>query len=149
MKPSVLVMQQKLNASGRGYDLKEDGIYGPRTAAAYRDYLARMESDVPLVPPAPDKPWYLSRALVGLLASFIAIGANRLGWTLDATQLVQVLVSAVEVGGLALAFWGTVTRRAAIDPTLVARVGGRDVRLPVPAEREIDPEDPRGLFRDS
>ena len=74
--------------------------------------------------------------------------AGRLGWSIDDGQITDLLFKAVELGGLALAAWGTVRRSAPIDPTLVARVGTRDVRLPVRAERTPD-DDPRGAFRDS
>ena len=84
-----------------------------------------------------------------LLASVLAMIAGRFGWSIDDGQITDILLKAVELGGLALAAWGTITRRAPIDPTLVARVGNRDVRLPVPAERPGDSDDPRGVFRDS
>ena len=66
----------------------------------------------------------------------------------DAAVIADILRKAVELGGLALAAWGTVRRSAPIDPTLVARVGTRDLRLPVRTHGAAD-SDPRGVFRDS
>jgi hypothetical protein len=74
--------------------------------------------------------------------------AGRFGWSIDDGQITDLLLKAVELGGLALAAWGTVRRSAPIDPTLVARVGTRDVRLPVRTHGAAD-SDPRGVFRDS
>ena len=144
----ILDLQTRLNELGYG-PLAVDGIYGKQTQAAYHKYLDEIDPDTPTVTPDAPKPWWTSRALLGLLASFLAMVAGRWGWQVDDERLTQLLFEVVQFGGLVLAFWGTVTRRAPIDPTLVARVGDRDVRVPVPAERLGDPEDPRGVFRDS
>ena len=128
--------------------VQADGIWGPITAAAY---AARMAQDAPQSPvalPPVSKPWWQSRAVLGLLASVLAMIAGRFGWSIDDGQITDLLLKAVELGGLALAAWGTVRRSAPIDPTLVARVGTRDVRLPVRSHGAAD-SDPRGVFRDS
>ena len=128
--------------------VQADGIWGPITAAAY---AARMAQDAPqslvALPPV-SKPWWTSRAVLGLLASVLAMIAGRFGWSIDDGQITDLLLKAVELGGLALAAWGTVRRSAPIDPTLVARVGDRAIRLPVRTHRAPD-SDPRGAFRDS
>ena len=129
--------------------VQADGIWGPITAAAYAARMAHEAPHAPVVMPPVSKPWWQSRAVLGLLASVLAMIAGRFGWSIDDGQITDLLLKAVELGGLALAAWGTITRRAPIDPTLVARVGNRDVRLPVPAERPGDSDDPRGVFRDS
>lgn len=156
-RAEVRYLQQQLNASGYGH-LVEDGIYGPKTAAAYARFEARQDlpaidmggERVAVEPPlaTPAKPWWQSRAILGLLASLLAMIAGRLGWSIDDGQITEMLLRAVELGGLALAAWGTIRRSAPIDPTLVARVGARDVRLPVRPDRAAD-GDPRGVFRDS
>ena len=128
--------------------VQADGIWGPITATAY---AARMDHEAPgahvALPPV-SKPWWTSRAVLGLLASVLAMIAGRFGWSIDDGQITEMLLRAVELGGLALAAWGTVRRSAPIDPTLVARVGTRDVRLPVRTHGAAD-SDPRGAFRDS
>lgn len=156
-RAEVRYLQQQLNAAGYGH-LVEDGIYGPKTAAAYARFEARQDlpaidmggERVAVEPPlaTPAKPWWQSRAILGLLASLLAMIAGRLGWSIDDGQITEMLLRAVELGGLALAAWGTVRRSAPIDPTLVARVGTRDVRLPVRSHGAAD-SDPRGDFRDS
>lgn len=128
--------------------VKADGIWGPKTAAAYAARMAQDAPQAPVAMPPVSKPWWQSRAVLGLLASVLAMIAGRFGWSIDDGQITDLLLKAVELGGLALAAWGTVRRSAPIDPTLVARVGTRDVRLPVRTHGAAD-SDPRGAFRDS
>lgn len=145
-RDDVRTLQRNLNDLGYG-PLAVDGIYGPATDAAFRRQT-RENITPEVVYPAVAKPWWTSRAILGLLASVLAMIAGRLGWSIDDGQITEMLLRAVELGGLALAAWGTVRRSAPIDPTLVARVGARDVRLPVRSHGTTD-SDPRGVFRDS
>jgi peptidoglycan hydrolase-like protein with peptidoglycan-binding domain len=153
-RAEVRALQQALNQSGLAYQvlgetLDEDGIYGPATDRVHRAYLDRDQS-IPTVTPPPAKPWWASRAVLGILATVIAAAAGRMGWEIADDQITAILLQVVEVGGLAVAAWGTIKRKSAIDPTLVARLpGGRDVRLPVRSDRPGDADvDPRGAFRD-
>lgn len=142
-RDEIIALQQALGVT-------PDGIYGPITQAAHRAYLDRI-NDTPSVPnitPPPAKPWWASRAILGLLATVLASLAGRFGFEVDDDAITPLLLHAVELGGLAVAAWGTVRRSAPIDPTLVARVGTRDVRLPVRSHGAAD-SDPRGDFRDS
>ena len=130
--------------------VKADGIWGPKTAAVYAARMAQDAPQAPVAMPPVSKPWWQSRAVIGLLASVLAMIASRLGWSIDDGQITELLLKAVELGGLVLAAWGTVRRSAPIDPTLVARVGARDLRLPVRSHGAAGPaDDPRGVFRDS
>ncbi len=135
-RAETLMLQRAINAEF-GWGLREDGVYGPETAEAYQYYLdQKTPRNVPTPAPAGAKPWYLSRAVIGILVSLIAVIAERLGWTVNANDLTTLLVQLAEVGGLALAFVGTVRRRTAIDSSLVAP----GLRLPtrthkVPSER--------------
>ena len=156
-RAEIRYLQQQLNAAGYG-PLVVDGIYGPQTAAAYARFESRQDlpaiemhgERVAVEPPlaTPAKPWWTSRAVLGLLASVLALLAGRFGFEVNDGQITDILLKAVELGGLALAAWGTVRRSAPIDPTLVARVGTRDLRLPVRTHGTPD-SDPRGAFRDS
>ncbi len=153
-KQEVIALQQALNQSGLAYQvlgepLIEDGIYGPDTDRVHRAYLDR-DTTIPTVTPPPAKPWWASRAILGLLASLIAAIAGRLGWEIADDQITALLLQVVEVGGLAVAAWGTIRRKGAIDPTLVARLpNGAELRLPVRPHRTGNPsDDPRGVFRD-
>ena len=152
--PDVLALQRALNQCGFAYrilgePLAEDGIYGPATDQVHRAYLDG-DKTIPTVTPQPAKPWWTSRAVLGLLASVLAMIAGRLGWEIADDQITAVLLQSVELGGLVVAAWGTVRRKGAIDPTLVMRIpGGTDVRLPVRPVRQSPPgDDPRGVFRD-
>ena len=136
-RAETLKLQRAINAA-TGWGLKEDGIYGAETAEAYQYYINQnTPHSVPTpVPPAP-KPWYLSRAVVGILISAAAVIAERMGWTVDAETLTLLVVQVSEVAGLALAFVGTVRRRAPIDPTLVAT----GMRYPTRADK-VPPDGP-------
>ena len=141
-------LQARLNELGYG-PLTVDGVYGQRTQAAYHRYLDEVDPDTPTVTPEAPKPWWTSRTILGLAASGMALIVSRWGWQVDDEHLTQLLTEAVQFGGLVLAFWGTVRRAGPIDPTLVARVGDRDLRLPMRAKRAAAANDPRGAFRDS
>ena len=143
----IMDLQTRLNELGYG-PLMVDGVYGKNTQAAYHQYLDRIDPDTPTVTPEAAKPWWASRTILGLLATILAMIAGHFGWEVNDDDLLGVLTQMVEVGGLVLAFWGTVRRASPIDQTLVARVGDRALRLPVRTERE-GYTDPRGDFRDS
>lgn len=129
--------------------VKVDGIYGPITQRAHQAHLDAVDlSPVPNVTPVAANPWWASRAVLGLLASVLAGLLGKYGWEANADELTGILLQAVELGGVLVAFWGTVARKAPVDPTLVARLGTRDIRLPVPAYRESKTDDPRGSFAD-
>ena len=135
----TLKLQRAINAA-TNWGLKEDGRYGPETAEAYQYYINQQTPhSVPTpVPPAP-KPWYLSRAVIGILVSVIAIVTDRIGWIVDANTLTTLVVQIAEVAGLALAFVGTVRRRAPIDSTLVAPGLQYPTRTPpVPPDHPAD-----------
>jgi peptidoglycan hydrolase-like protein with peptidoglycan-binding domain len=68
-RAEIIALQESLNK--HGFNLVVDGRYGQKTRDAYAEYLDR-DNDVPTqVPPAP-KPWYLSRSIIGLLATIAA-----------------------------------------------------------------------------
>lgn len=129
-KAEIIELQQSLNR--QGFDLVVDGHYGKQTHDAYTAYLDRDPEVPTVVPPAPI-PWWRSRSILGLLATVIAGLLGRSGYLVDSGELTNVLLQAVEVVGLAMAFIGTVRRRAPIDPTLVAsglRINSPSVALP-------------------
>jgi hypothetical protein len=148
-------LQKQLNAVGMsllvlGELLKEDGIYGPNTKAVYKAWLDR-DSVMPSVTPEAAKPWWQSRAIIGLFAAVLAGAAHAMGLEIGSDEITAILLSLVEFVGLGLAMWGTIRRQAPIDPTLVARLPGRgDVRLPMRPERQTPGgpgrTDPRGHF---
>ena len=142
------VRRLQINLNDLGYGpLTVDGIYGHKTDAAFRRQTQENITPEVIYPPVA-KPWWQSRAVLGLLASVLAMIAGRFGFEVNDGQITDLLLKAAELGGLVLAAWGTVRRSAPIDPTLVARVGTRDLRLPVRSHGTPD-GDPRGVFRDS
>lgn len=154
MTPSeVLELQRALNGSGLAYDvlgepLEEDSIYGPQTRKVHRWKLDK-DTSIPTITPESAKPWWHSRALLGLIAALTAWGLSLAGVEIGSEEITAILFPLVEAIGFATATWGTVRRKGAIDPTLVARVGARDIRLPVRADRQPPRgprPDPRGHF---
>lgn len=125
----TVTLQRQLNAEGS--TLKVDGVYGPNTAQAYQDWLnANTPTDMPTPAPKGAVPWWRHKVVLGLLASVLAGITAR--WGVDANELTDILLKIAELAGLVLAAWGTTPEQAvAVDPTLVARMGDKSVRLPV------------------
>ena len=134
-RAEILSIQRQLG-------LKADGIYGPKTAAAYQAWLnSNTVESMPTPAPRPAAPWWRHKVVLGLLAS--ALAGLTAQWGVDANELTAILLQLAEVAGLVLAAWGTVPAQSVpVDPTLVARVGIKSVRLPsahsVPADGEAD-----------
>ena len=134
-RAEILEIQRQLG-------IKADGIYGPKTAAAYQRWLdANTLPSMPTPAPRPAAPWWRHKVVLGLLATVLAGITSR--WGVDANELTAILLQLAEVAGLVLAAWGTVPAQSVpVDPTLVARVGIKSVRLPsahsVPADGEAD-----------
>lgn len=135
-RAETLALQRAINAEF-GWGLREDGVYGPRTAEAYQYYLdQKTPRNVPTPAPAGAKPWYLSRAVIGILVSGAALVANLWGWEVDVEQAITL---AVGIGGFVVSLIGTIRRSSPIDATLIAP----GVRLPtratpVPPDRSDD-----------
>ena len=83
--------------------VQADGIWGPITAAAYAARMAHEAPHAPVVMPPVSKPWWQSRAVLGLLASVLAMIAGRFGWSIDDGQITDILLKAEELGELATA----------------------------------------------
>ena len=144
-KPETRTPQRAINAEF-GWGLREDGIYGPKTAEAYQYYLnQKTPRNVPTPAPTGAKPWYLSRAVIGVLVSLIAVITERMGWIVDANTLTTLAVQVAEVTGLALAFVGTVRRRAHIDGGLIVR-GVRYANTAYPVSPDSPADKPAGPF---
>jgi len=123
-----------------------DGWYGEQTRLAYQLYLADQNSSVPNLTPAPQKPWYLSRAVLGALATILASGAGIAGWVVDAGHLADILSSTATLVFGVLAFVGTIQRKGEIRRgkiTPVSRIGCVDDRLEFDA-RKLRVELPAG-----
>lgn len=82
-------------------------------------------TEQPGLPDAP-KPWWLSRAVVGSVVT-VAVGlAGIAGWSVDAAATTELVLSLLTMLSGALAWWGTVQRKAPIDQKQVLP----GVRLP-------------------
>ncbi len=129
-RTETLALQRRLNEIGLSYqilgeNLEDDGIYGKRTREVHRAWLDQ-DAEVPTITP------------------------EEMGWLVDDEQITQILLVVMEAVGLIVAAIGTVKRKGAIDPTLVMRLPGRDIRLPVRTQRQTPRgpgrSDPRGHF---
>ena len=69
--------------------VQADGIWGPITAAAYAARMAHEAPGAPVALPPVSKPWWTSRAVLGLLASVLAMIAGLLAQ-------VETAIAAVE-----------------------------------------------------
>ena len=144
-KSETLALQRAINAEF-GWGLREDGVYGPKTAEAYQYYLnQKTPRNVPTPAPAGAKPWWQSRAVIGVLVSLIAVITERMGWIVDANTLTTLAVQVAEVAGLALAFVGTVRRRAPVDGGLIVR-GVRYANTAYPVSPDSSADKPAGPF---
>lgn len=72
--------------------VQADGIWGPITAAAYAARMAHEAPGAPVALPPVSKPWWTSRAVLGLLASVLAMIAGRFGWSIDDGQITDLLL---------------------------------------------------------
>lgn len=134
-RAEIITLQRDLSA--RGYPLKVDGVYGPKTATAYQDWLnEHTPQDVITPAPNPATPWWRHKVVLGLLATVLAGVTAR--WGIEANELTEILLKIAEVAGLLLAAWGTAPSRATgVDTTLLAP----GVRLPTRA-RPVPADDP-------
>lgn len=147
-KSEIVNLQRELYTLGF-YAGPIDGIYGPNTERAYSDYwnTRHIEIQVPVVAPTPAKGWYASSALWGALVTILGAASSIAGWDINAESLKELLPAIITLlGGLA-AWGGTIKRKAPIDPTLLARVGGHDLRLPSRVyNKRMPADDSRGAF---
>jgi hypothetical protein len=139
-RTETLALQRALNGSGLAYavlgePLAEDGIYGPNTDRVHRWHLDH-DTSIPTITPEPAKPWWTSRGLLGGLATIIVGVAGLAGYALDVAQITEIVVSASALVAGILSTVGSLRRKGAIDPTLVMRLPGRDIRLPVLPHRQ-------------
>lgn len=132
-RAEVRELQIRLNQSGfshrvLGEPLEEDGRYGSNTDTVYRAYLDQ-DAAVPTVTPAPDVPWYTSKALVVVVASLVSFVAGLKGWQVDSVQLQEALVLGASFVAAVAGLIQAVRGEPKVDPTLVARLPKSDLRL--------------------
>lgn len=140
----------------------DDGIWGPRTDAAYGEYInATTNYSTLIVKPSVAKPWWLTRRAIGAVIALAGLAAQGFGYAIDADQTTDLVMQGIELGGEIVTYVGALiamigawNAKAPIDPTLVAP----NVRIAVPSRRvrsdELSPKDsaeyrdPRGHFHD-
>lgn len=66
-------------------------------------------------PPAPPKPWWLSRGVIGPLIAVAAMGAQAAGVDADVSGLLSGALEFITVAGISLGWWGRVEAKAPID----------------------------------
>jgi ABC-type spermidine/putrescine transport system permease subunit II len=95
--------------------VQADGIWGPITAAAYAARMAHEAPGAPVALPPVSKPWWTSRAVLGLLASVLALLAGH---------SLLVLPYVVRVIGASLASFDFSIEEAAISLGSRPLIGG-------------------------
>ena len=118
-----------------------DGWYGEQTQRAYQQYLDDQNPSVPSLTPAPQKPWYLSRALIGAAATIAASIIGLFGWTLDAGQLTDVITSAATLIFGLVAFIGTIQRKGSLrvqSPVIYQRRSADDSDRPTDRQLHVE-----------
>jgi peptidoglycan hydrolase-like protein with peptidoglycan-binding domain len=148
-RQETLDLQYDLDRLGY-YSGPIDGIYGPLTKRAYDAYIAErhLQISVPILTPEPAKPWWASSAILGALVTILGAAASIAGWEFDAESAKELLPAAITLAGGIMAWVGTIRRKSPIDPTLVARVGTHDIRLPSRVRREPVPSGDRPEYID-
>jgi peptidoglycan hydrolase-like protein with peptidoglycan-binding domain len=175
-RDDLKAMQERL--SDLGFDPgRIDGIWGPRTGRAYDAYLASrqgVEISVPIVTPAPARPWWRTKRgqgfvtlVVGSAALFIPAlrevdTAYLIELIWDNLDHVDAIISAggalITAGGAIWATIGAARAKAPIDPHLLlpgvrlpdrVRRSGRQApaqSMSADSERRGYWGDPRGPF---
>lgn len=147
-------LQEELYKNGY-LEIKDiDGVFGPVTKSALDAYKFDLE-----VKPLPEKPWWqskrgkgMAKMLGGIAASVIAMfwaGASEI----DVKEVVDLIYTAgpqldvlleagkqvIEIGGALLVAFGfgqsaigAIKAKQPIDPTLIAKVNGKEIRFPIP-----------------
>lgn len=149
-KTEILVLQRKLNSLGYG-PIREDGQYGKNTEAAYRKYLDELDPNVPTVIPAPEKKWWMSKTLIGGLATVIVSLIGIFGFELDAELASQIITSTITLVTGILAIVGAIKNKGAIDTTYINPFNQPKPMTPEDRRKyanQMDNEDPRVSFRD-
>lgn len=115
-RTEIIALQTKL--SEMGYDVGTiDGWYGKQTQKAYAEYLkdSQLETSSSLTPMV-QKPWYLSKALMGTIVTIVAAIASFFGWDFDSPQLTEIILSLITLISSIIAFIGTLRRNSTIKP---------------------------------
>jgi hypothetical protein len=148
------VLQRELIAGGylppynSRNEPSDDGYFGPATRRA----LQARELDLAEMP-APAKPWWRARRMKGLLLAAAGLAGFfvpalrdvdtaylvELIWSnLDHVESIITAVGALlTVAGTAWSAIGAASAKGPIDPTLVARVGTHELRIPGPSPQRV------------
>ncbi len=141
-KAEITEVQRQLKEAGY-YTGRIDSIYGKKTHDAYQAWLnANTPESMPTPAPAAAKPWYLSRAVIGILVAIAAVAARN--WDIE-IDIEEATTLAVGIGGLVMAFIGTIRRSSPIDPTLIAP-GVRYTPRASKVSTKCDSDRPTGPF---
>lgn len=149
-KIEIFELQKKLNKLGYG-PINVDGQYGSETEKAYRKYLDELDPNVPTIIPPPEKKWWMSKTLIGGLATVGVSLIGIFGYQLDAELATQIITSAITLFTGILAIVGAIKNKGAIDTTYI-----NPFNQPKPMSLEerrkyveqMQYEDPRGSFKD-
>ena len=129
-----------------------DGIWGKNSVAAYDAYQKDQNLEIALTP-AQEVPWWQARRVKGLLTEYSGLILGILGAVsifvpvlkeIDYQTIFAIILQNADtidtlilgLGGLMMAIGrvvnvvGSFKARAPIDSTYVAKIGGKDIRIP-------------------
>jgi peptidoglycan hydrolase-like protein with peptidoglycan-binding domain len=117
-KDEIIILQTKLKQLGYG-PLEVDGQYGKNTENAYRRYLDDLDPNVPTVIPAPEQKWWMSKALIGGIATVLVSLIGVFGYEIDAQFATQMILSIITLVTGIISVIGTLKRKGTIDTTYI------------------------------
>jgi hypothetical protein len=118
-RDDIRALQERLGSLG--FDPgRYDGVWGPRTSAAYDAYLATRERPVMAVTPPVAKPWWQSRRIIGAGVAVLAgLASAFTGVAVDAGETTELVMQAISLIGAIVAWYGSIKGTQPIDPDLV------------------------------
>jgi peptidoglycan hydrolase-like protein with peptidoglycan-binding domain len=145
-KQEIIGLQMQLNKLGYG-PLEVDGQYGKNTKEAYAKYLDDLDPETPTVVPPPDQKWWMSKALIGGVATILVGIVGIFGYQLDSQVITEIILSTITVVTGVISVLGTLKRKAPIDTKYINPF---NQPAPLKSYDEIKPyADPRGAFSDN
>ena len=150
-KEKIRELQEQLASEGL-YPVDEiDGIFGEKTKTALQQRMKMLEEQ-----PLPPKPWWQSKRGKGMAKMIAGVIITTLGtfWShasqIDAgttvdlvfqsgpliDQLIQIVGAIIVSLGFGQSSIGALKAERPLDPTLVASIGNKEIRLPSLSKKE-------------
>ena len=142
-KSEIIALQTSLR--DQGFPVVIDGIYGPKTEAAYAKYLDR-DTNVPTVIPAANRPLWKRKTAIFAVTTVLVSLAGLWDIQIDSQTLTETLTALATLVSGGLTLWANGRSRTAVfrgvdTPGLRLKTPGG-----VPAKSQSDPGSTPGPF---